>query len=67
MFLMSFADFFKIDFLKKSFRNIVGVSNELDPDQDLHSVGPGLGQSCLQMLSAEYKSPLARKDFIKFR
>ena len=28
------------------------VTNSLDPDQDLHSVGPDLGPNCLQRLSA---------------
>ena len=28
------------------------MSNSLDPDQDQHSVGPDLGQNCLQRLSA---------------
>ena len=31
---LSSADFFKINFLEKNFRNINGVSNKLDPDQD---------------------------------
>ena len=35
-----------------SFRNIIRVSDGLDPDQD---------PNCLQRLSAENKSPLARK------
>ena len=30
----------------------------MDPDQDQHSVGPGLGPSCLQRLTAEDKSHL---------
>ena len=28
----------------------------LDPDQDLHNVGPDLGPNCLQKLSADHKS-----------
>ena len=37
------VDFFKLNFLKKIyFRNTDRVSNGLDPDQDLHSVGPDL-------------------------
>ena len=41
-------------FLKKeSFRNTIRVSNSLDPDQDLHSVGPDLDPDCLQRLSAD--------------
>ena len=31
------------------------VLNELDPDQDRHSVGPDLGPTCLQRLSADDK------------
>ena len=29
----------------------MGVSNSVDPDQDLHSVGPGLDPNCLQVNS----------------
>ena len=29
------------------------MSNGLDPDQDQHSVGTGLGPNCLQRFSAE--------------
>ena len=47
--------FFKLTFLKISFRNTVKVSNGLDPDQDQHFVGPDLGPNCLQRLSAEEK------------
>ena len=32
------------------------ASNDLDPDQDRHFVGPGLGSDCLQRLSADDKS-----------
>ena len=39
MLLLSSADFFsKFAFSKDSFRNAIGVSNSLDPDQDQHSV-----------------------------
>ena len=31
------------------------LSNSLDPDQDLHSVGPELVSNCLQTLSADNK------------
>ena len=34
------------------------MSNGLDPDQDRCSVGPDLGPSCLQMLSADDTSRL---------
>ena len=39
--------------LKNSFRNIIRVSNSLDPDQDQLPVCPYLGLNCLQMLLAE--------------
>ena len=45
--------FYEIDFLKKSFRNTIRVSNALDPDQDKHS---DLGPNCLQWLSTDDKS-----------
>ena len=48
--------FFKIIFLKKSFRNIIKVSNRLDPYQVRHFVGPDLGLNCLQRLSADLTS-----------
>ena len=32
------------------------MSNNLDPDQDRHSVGPDLGPNCLQWLSSDNKS-----------
>ena len=34
--------FFKIIFSKNSFRNTIRESSHLDPDQDLHFVGPNL-------------------------
>ena len=39
----------------------IRVSNSLDPDQDQHFVDPDLCPNCLQRLSADNKSPLARK------
>ena len=33
----------------------IGVSNNLDPDQARHLIGPNLGQFCLQRLSADNK------------
>ena len=51
---LSSADFFsKSTFLKNSFRNAIRVSNSLDPDQARHFVGPDLGPSYLQRLSAD--------------
>ena len=40
------------------------MSNCLDPDQDQRNVGPDLGTNCLQRLSADDKSQLARKELI---
>ena len=49
--------FFKMNFFfKDSFRNIIRVSDNLDPDQDQQIVGPDLGPNCLQRLSADGKS-----------
>ena len=45
--------FFKIIFLKNSFRTTIRVSNSLESDQARHFVGPDLGPNCLQMLSAD--------------
>ena len=51
------ADFFQhLIFSKNSFRNTIRVSNGLDPDQDLHVVGPDPGPNCLQRLSADDKN-----------
>ena len=36
------------------------MSNSLDPDQAQHFVGPDLGPSCLQMLSADETSSIAK-------
>ena len=48
------ADFFsKSIFSKNSFRNIIRVSNSLDPDQAQLYVGPDLGPNCLQRLSVD--------------
>ena len=51
---LSSADFFsKSTFLKNSSRNIIRVSNSLDPDQALYFVRPGQGPNSLQRLSAD--------------
>ena len=42
-------------FSKNSFKNKIRVSNELDPDQDRHSVSPDWDSNCLQRLSADDK------------
>ena len=45
-FVLSSTDFFfKIKFLKNSFRNSIRVSNSLDPDQDQQNAGPDLDQT----------------------
>ena len=38
------------------FFNTISVSNNLDPDQARHFVGPDLSPNCLQRLSADNKS-----------
>ena len=43
----------KSTFSKTFFRNIIRVSNSLNPDQARHFVGPDLGPICLQRLSAD--------------
>ena len=40
-------------FSNNSFRNIISVSNNLDPDQARRFVGPVLGPNFLQRLSAD--------------
>ena len=44
------------------FQKNLQVSNNLDPHQERHCVGPDLGPNCLLKLSADNKSPLARKE-----
>ena len=40
-------------FLSKSFRNIIRVSNSLDPDHARRIIRPNLCPKCLQRLSAD--------------
>ena len=47
--------FLKPTFSQNSLRNIIRVSNGLDPDQDRCFVGPDLGPNYLQRLSADDK------------
>ena len=48
------ADFFsKSIFSKNSLENTIRVPNSLDPDRAQCFVGPDLGPSCLQRLSAD--------------
>ena len=49
-------NFFKINFLKNSFRINIRVTNGLDPDQARLFVGPDLAPNCLQRLSADETS-----------
>ena len=64
MLLLSSADFF---FQIKTFPKmtlsgtLIRELNCLDPDQDRHYVGPGLGPNCLQRLSAEDNSHLEQE------
>ena len=53
MLLLSSADFFKMNFFKKYFRNSISVSNRLDPDQEQCSVWV---LNHLQRFSADNKS-----------
>ena len=39
--------------IRNFFRNVIRVSNSLDPDQAQHFVGPDLGPNCLQRLSTD--------------
>ena len=58
MILASAIFFFKTNFFfqKKTFMNTIRVSNSLDPGQARLFVGPDLGPSCLQRLSADDNS-----------
>ena len=47
---------FFIFFSKNPFRNTIGVSISLDPDQARQYVGPDLGPKCLQWLSGDNTS-----------
>ena len=54
MLLLSSVDLFLKSTFSKNYSGIPSVSNSLDPDQARHLVGPDLGPSCYQMLSADY-------------
>ena len=60
MFLLSSVSTFS----NNSFRNTIRVSNSLDPDQDLYSVGLFLGPINLfaKVICRRQKSPLAGKE-----
>ena len=53
--------FFKIDFFEKFFQEY-HQSVSLDPNQARHFVGPNLGPTCLQKLSADNTSRLRVKN-----
>ena len=55
MILCRLLTFSKLTFSKKSFMNIIRVSNSLDTDQARRSLGPDLGANWLQRLSADDK------------
>ena len=63
MLLLSSADFLKKK-KKNLFQNILSDHHQsvklFHPNQDQHSVGPDFGPNCLQRLSADDRSPLAR-------
>ena len=50
---MIFCHLLLFFFPKNSFRNIISLSNSLDPDQDRHFVRLDLGPNCLIWLSAD--------------
>ena len=54
--ILSSTDFFsKSTFSKNYFGNAINGSNNLDPDQAQHFVGPDLGANCSERLSASDK------------
>ena len=59
--------FLKIYFFKSSFRNTIKASKKLDPDQARCFVGPDLGPSYLQMLSADITSRQRAKGEVYLR
>ena len=62
-FLLSADLFQKLSFSKKSLENTIRESNSLDSNLVRHHVGPDLSPNCLERLSADNKSLLARKEF----
>ena len=56
VFVCHMLNFSKLIFSRNSFRNIIRVSNSLDPDQARLLVGPGLDPNCLQRLSIDVAS-----------
>ena len=65
-FLLSVDFLLKLTFSKKSFRNTIRVSNNLDPDQARCFFGPDLNPNGLQWLSTEdKKSPLVGKELYR--
>ena len=56
-FLLSTEFLLKINFFQKFSQEYLSVSNNLDPDQAQHHVGPDLGRICFQ----SYQETLAGK------
>ena len=55
MLFLSSADFFSTStFSNNSFRNIIGVTNSLDPDQAGHSVGLDLAPNFAKVISRQH-------------
>ena len=52
-YILTSADFFKINFFEKFFQNTIRVSSSLDQVQAQRYVGPDLGPNCLQRLSED--------------
>ena len=66
MLLLS-ADFFQLTFKKKIFQeHYQSVKPFGSRSRPTEYVGPDLGPSCLQRLSADDKSPLASKELLSF-
>ena len=59
--------FSKSIFLKNSFKIIIKASNNLDPDQTKHFVGPDLGPNCLQRILADHTHRKRDKPKINIR
>ena len=57
---LSSAGNFRHFFCQNILSRITSVSNSLDSDQARHSVGPDLGQNCLQRFSADNKKMQAK-------
>ena len=56
------ADFFQNQLFRNSFRNTIGVSSRLDPDQARHTVGSNLVPNCLQKLLGYQQTTLVGNE-----